>query len=111
MATESFYKLVFYVPDTHTEETKAAVFAAGAGRQGDYECCAWQCRGTGQFRPGAGATPFLGTAGEIEKVPEDRVETLVVKASMRSVIAALKKAHPYEEPAFEIIALVSPEDF
>ncbi len=111
MATEPFYKLVFYVPETHTEETKAAVFGAGAGRQGDYDCCAWQCRGTGQFRPGAGATPFLGTAGEIEKVPEDRVETLVAETLMKPVLRALKKAHPYEEPAFEIIALISPDNF
>lgn len=111
MATEQSYKLIFFVPDTHVEQTKAAVFAAGAGRQGDYDCCAWQSQGTGQFRPGAGANPYLGSSGEVEQVAEFRVETLVDEPVMAAVLAALREAHPYEEPAYEIVALVSPERF
>ncbi|MCH8553182.1 MAG: NGG1p interacting factor NIF3 [Natronospirillum sp.] len=103
------YKLIWFVPDSHVEQTKAAVFEAGAGRQGDYEWCAWQCHGTGQFRPGAAANPYLGKPGELEQVAEYRVETLVDEAHMSTVLKALRASHPYEEPAFEIVQLVSSE--
>ena len=109
MASEALYKLIWFVPDSHAEQTKTAVFAAGAGRQGDYDCCAWQCHGTGQFRPGAAANPFLGQPGELEQVAEYRIETLVDSACLRAVIQALRDAHPYEEPAFEVVRLVSSE--
>ncbi|MEX1057809.1 MAG: NGG1p interacting factor NIF3 [Natronospirillum sp.] len=107
MKTSEQYKLVFFVPESHAEVTKAAVFAAGAGRQGDYECCAWQTVGTGQFRPVAGANPYLGQMGELEQVSEYRIETLVHHAAVPRVVAALKVAHPYEEPAFELQLLMS----
>ncbi len=100
-------KLIYFVPETHLELTKTAVFSAGAGQQGDYEHCAWQCIGQGQFRPNASANPYLGTAGELEQVSEYRVETLLPRDRARRVVAALREAHPYEEPAFELIALVS----
>lgn len=100
-------KLIYFVPESHLEATKSAVFAAGAGRQGDYEHCAWQCQGQGQFRPNASANPYLGSAGELEQVSEYRVETLLSRDQARAIVAALREAHPYEEPAFELIALVS----
>ena len=96
------YKLVFFVPESHLAEVKAAVFATGAGKIGDYEQCCFETRGTGQFRPLANATPFIGQAGALEQVAEVRVELVCNDALIRPAIAALRKAHPYEEPAFDV---------
>lgn len=103
------YKLSFFVPESHVDSVKAAIFEAGAGKQGDYDQCAWQTRGEGQFRPLEGADPFLGESGSLEKVPEYRVETLCPEEHARAIIAALRLAHPYEEPAFDLIPLVDPD--
>lgn len=100
------YKLIVFIPETHTEEVKTALFAAGAGRQGDYDCCAWQTLGQGQFRPLDGSKPFIGQQGEIETVAEYRVEMLCEASRLKAVVSALREAHPYEEPAFEVIQLV-----
>ena len=94
------YQLCFYVPESHVESVKSALFEAGAGRIGDYDCCAWQTLGTGQFRPAEGSRPFLGAVGTLETVPEFRVEMACADASIEAVVAALRTAHPYEEPAF-----------
>lgn len=102
------YKLVVFVPEDHAEQVKQALFAAGAGRQGNYDSCCWQSAGSGQFRPLAGSQPFIGQQGAVERVAELRVETLCPGARIREVIAALRAAHPYEEPAFDLIALVDP---
>jgi len=101
------YKLCFYVPSTHVDAVKQAVFAAGAGRVGDYDCCAWQVLGAGQFRPLAGAKPFIGAVDQIETVAEYKVETVCEDAVVQAVVAALKAAHPYEEPAYQVWALAS----
>jgi hypothetical protein len=102
------YKLAFFVPPSHVEQVKAAVFAAGAGRIGDYDRCAWQVLGQGQFRPLDGATPFIGQAGEVERVDEWKVELVVADELIQSVVMALKQSHPYETPAYEVWRL---EDF
>lgn len=99
------YKLIYFVPETHLESTKAAIFEAGAGRIGDYDCCAWQTRGQGQFRPLAGSQPFLGRAGDLEFVEEFRVELVCDDPFIRPAVLALKQAHPYEEPAYEVYRL------
>ncbi|MTI98212.1 MAG: NGG1p interacting factor NIF3 [Marinobacter adhaerens] len=96
------YKLCYFVPETHVEHTKHALFDAGAGRIGDYDCCAWQCLGQGQFRPLEGSDPFLGKAGEIEMVDEYKVELVCADELIRDALTALKRAHPYEEPAYEV---------
>ncbi|SDS99703.1 hypothetical protein SAMN05216271_3310 [Halopseudomonas sabulinigri] len=95
------YKLCFYVPVSHVEQVKQAVFAAGAGRLGNYDCCSWQTLGSGQFRPLGGSTPHLGVQDQVEQVEEYRVEMLCSQACLPQVICALKAAHPYEEPAFD----------
>ncbi len=92
--------LVFYVPEAQAESVKAAVFAAGAGRLGNYDCCCWQTSGVGQFRPQEGSQPFIGSRGEVEKVAEIRIEMVCSPACLPAVIDALKQAHPYETPAF-----------
>ena len=96
------YKLAFFVPASHVEVVKAAVFAAGGGRIGDYDHCAWQTLGQGQFRPLDGSQPFLGQTGQVEVVEEWKVELVVADDLIAQVVAALKQSHPYETPAYEV---------
>ena len=84
-----------------------AVFEAGAGRIGDYERCSWHTEGVGTFRPLPGANPTVGEVGEDERVAELRLETVFPAASHAAVIAALRAAHPYEEPAYDVYALLA----
>ena len=97
------YKLCVYIPEAEVEQVKRALFDAGAGRIGHYRDCCWQVLGSGQFRPGEGSQPFVGKAGEVEQVSEYRVEMVCADDSVEAVIAALRAAHPYEEPAFDLI--------
>jgi hypothetical protein len=94
-------KLEFYVPKDHVEKVKEAVFAAGAGKIGNYDKCCWCSEGTGQFRPLEGSDPFLGSKGEVERVPEMKVEMVCDDDAIDAVVEALKKAHPYETPAYQ----------
>lgn len=100
------YRLTVYVPDSHVEPLKTALFAAGAGRLGDYDQCSWQVMGTGQFRPLASADPFVGRPGTLERLPEWRLEMVLTDDVLGAVVAALREAHPYEEPAFGVVKLV-----
>jgi structural hemagglutinin/hemolysin toxin protein RtxA len=102
------YKISFYVPTEHTENVKNAMFEAGAGKIGHYACCAWQVLGEGQFMPLEGSQAFIGDKNRLEKISEYRVEMVCAENCIREVIAALKKAHPYEEPAYQVIRV---EDF
>lgn len=100
-------KWVVYVPAENADAVREAMFAAGAGHIGDYSHCSWSVTGTGQFLPQEGASPAIGEVGSIERVAEDRVE-MVAPARLRGhVLAALRGAHPYEEPAFDIFDLAS----
>jgi hypothetical protein len=96
------YKLCFYVPESHLQEVKQAVFAAGGGRVGRYDSCCWQALGQGQFRPLEGSQPFVGQPGQLQQVAEWKVEMVVADELLHPSVAALKKAHPYETPAFEV---------
>ncbi len=100
------YKLAFFVPASHVEVVKAAVFAAGGGRIGDYDHCAWHTLGQGQFRPLDGSQPYLGQAGQVEVVEEWKVELVVADGLIVQVVDALKRSHPYETPAFEVWQLL-----
>ncbi|MFA4943611.1 MAG: NGG1p interacting factor NIF3 [Lentisphaeria bacterium] len=97
---ERYHQMVVYVPATHVEEVKAALFGGGAGRLGNYECCCWQTVGTGQFRPLAGSSPAIGCQGIVESVAEVKLEVICPEAALPAVIAGLRQAHPYETPAF-----------
>lgn len=99
--------LVVYVPRESTQTLLAALFAAGAGALGDYEECAFVTHGTGQFRPVRGARPALGRLDEVTHVEEDRVELVLPRGLRGGVVAALRAAHPYEEPAFHVIETAS----
>jgi dinuclear metal center YbgI/SA1388 family protein len=98
-------KWVIYVPPEHAEAVRGALFGAGAGRIGDYSCCSWSVVGTGQFLPHDGATPAIGRVGTLERLAEDRVEVIAPARRRGEVLAAMRGAHPYEEPAFDVIAL------
>ena len=98
---ENFVKIEVYVPKTHAGSLKTALFAAGAGKIGNYDCCCYQSSGTGQFRPLEGSNAFIGKCGKIEKVEEVKIELICPKDKITEIITALKKAHPYETPAFQ----------
>jgi dinuclear metal center YbgI/SA1388 family protein len=98
-------KWVIFVPPDNAEAVRVAVFAAGAGQIGDYSGCSWSVTGTGQFLPGEGASPAIGSVGAVERVVEDRVEVIAPAQARREVLSAMRAAHPYEEPAFDIFAL------
>lgn len=99
------YKIVFFVPESHLEVVKDALFEAGAGRIGDYDRCAWQVKGQGQFRPLPGSQPYVGEEGAVEVVDEYRVEIICPDDGLPAVVAALRGSHPYETPAFDIVRL------
>ncbi len=101
------YTLCFYVPEEALEAVKAAVFAAGAGRIGNYDRCCWQAAGQGQFRPLAGSRPTLGRQDELERVLEYRVEMVCAADCIGAAVRALKDAHPYEEPAWHVLQIVT----
>ena len=100
------YKLTVFIPNEALDTVKSALFAAGAGTIGDYEQCCWQVQGTGQFMPLAGSTPHIGAHDRLEKVDEWRVEIVVDEKAIEAVIVALKDAHPYETPAYDVIKVL-----
>lgn len=98
-------KWVVFVPAENAEAVREAMFAAGGGRIGDYSHCSWSVPGTGQFLAEDGASPAIGSVGTVERVAEDRVEVIAPARLRGHVLAAMRAAHPYEEPAFDIVAL------
>jgi hypothetical protein len=107
--TPERYKLVWFVPEDALGATRDAVFAAGAGRIGDYERCSWYASGVGTFLGGEGTDPTIGDAGREEQVEELRVETVVPAQRAKAVVDALLAVHPYEEVAFDLYPLASIE--
>ena len=99
-------KLVVFVPREALESVRDALFGAGAGRIGNYERCSWYTAGTGTFRGGAGSDPSIGEAGREERVAELRLETVYPADREEDVVQALRAAHPYEEPAFDLYPLL-----
>ena len=91
-----------FVPEEALDAVRDALFAAGAGRIGDYTRCSWYAAGTGTFLGGEGTDPTVGERGREERVPELRLETVFPSGRQDDVVAALRRAHPYEEPAFDV---------
>lgn len=102
---EQLFKLVVYVPTDHAELVRAALGKAGAGHIGQYSHCTFSVTGTGTFLPQTGTNPFIGTVGNLERVVEERVETIVPERLLNQSLRAMSKAHPYEEVAYDIIPL------
>jgi hypothetical protein len=99
-------KLVVFVPPEALEDVRDALFGAGAGRIGRYERCSWYTEGTGTFLGEEGTSPAVGESGVEERVAELRLETVFPEERQEDVIAALRSAHPYEEPAFDVYPLL-----
>ncbi|MEG0970888.1 MAG: Nif3-like dinuclear metal center hexameric protein, partial [Acidaminococcaceae bacterium] len=104
---QQYYKIATFVPEAETRSVLAAMTRAGAGNWGGYSECAYQTKGIGQFRPLEGSTPFVGTLNVLEKTVENKIEVLVAAELVEPVIKALVTAHPYEVPAYEIIAIAN----
>lgn len=102
---EELYKLVVYIPRTHLDAVREAVFTAGAGHIGQYSHCGFSAEGVGTFLPQEGAKPFLGEAGRLEEAQEFRFETIVPAGRKEAVIRAMREAHPYEEVAYDVYRL------
>ncbi|MDR0931925.1 MAG: divalent cation tolerance protein CutA [Victivallales bacterium] len=96
-----YYKLELYIPVEYAEKMKKALAAVGAGQLGNYDSCIWECAGVGQFRPLPGSEPFLGKAGKIEQVQENKLEMIVRGDRLDAVISSIRSTHPYETPAFQ----------
>ena len=95
-----------FVPAEALDAVREALFAAGAGRIGDYERCSWYAEGTGTFLAGEAAAPAVGEPGREERVPELRLETVYPAEHEAQLVEALRRAHPYEEPAFDLYPLL-----
>jgi hypothetical protein len=99
-------KLVVFVPREALDAVREALFAAGAGRIGEYTRCCWYAEGTGTFLGGDGTSPSVGSPGREQRVAELRLETVFPSDEQDAVLAALREAHPYEEPAFDVYELL-----
>ncbi len=105
------YKLVFYVPESHKEVVKQALFEQGAGKFDGYDCCSWEALGIGQFKPLAGSEPFIGQQDKIEVVAEYRVEMICAEQYIKAVLTTLIESHPYETPAYDVWSIKTLDDF
>ncbi|MDD2740400.1 MAG: NGG1p interacting factor NIF3 [Methylomonas lenta] len=104
------YQLSFYVPASHLELVKNALFAAGAGQYKDYDQSAWQTLGQGQFRPLTTSQPYQGKIDQLETVAEYKVEMICLDQHIKPAIAALLAAHPYQQPAYAIYKILTADD-
>jgi hypothetical protein len=95
-----------FVPREALDAVRTALFEAGAGRIGNYEHCSWYTQGTGTFLGGEGTNPAHGESGREQRIAELRLETVFPEERQEEVIAALRRAHPYEEPAFDVYVLL-----
>ncbi|QJD83629.1 Nif3-like dinuclear metal center hexameric protein [Cohnella herbarum] len=103
--TDKLYKLAVFIPESHHEKVRNAMFAAGAGWIGNYSHCSFNIEGTGTFLPHEGSDPFIGAQGKLSEAREIRVETVVPLSAKKKVISAMLKVHPYEEVAYDLYSM------
>lgn len=101
-----YAKIVVYVPSSHGNAVRKALAESGCGGIGKYDNCSFTVKGIGRFRANKNANPFIGKKGVINKIAEERIETVCPKNKLKSVLKNLKKTHPYEEPAIDVYALM-----
>ena len=99
------YQISFYVPETDLEKVKNAMFDAGAGCYNNYQQCAWQTIGMGQFKPVNNARPAIGLLGELETIEEYKVEMICTNDKLQQALEVMKTSHPYEEVAYTVIKM------
>lgn len=104
------YKIITFVPTKDAEKVRLAMGDAGAGVLGNYHHASFSSKGIGRFVPGEGAKPAIGQVGKLEEVEEEKIEVICQKEKVKGVIAAIKQAHPYEEPPIEFWSLVNEEE-
>jgi hypothetical protein len=104
------YLVSFYVPYSHLETVKSAMFKKGAGKLGNYDCCSWHTKGVGQFRPLPGSTPFMGNKGKIHLEEEYKVDLICNNDIIGEVLSELIRVHPYEEPAYHAMEILTLDD-
>jgi hypothetical protein len=100
-------KIVVFVPEADGEAVRMAMGEAGAGRIGNYDYCSFTSRGMGRFRPLDGARPAIGEVGQLEEVVEERIETVCSGERLKAVLVAIRRVHPYEEPAIDVYPLAA----
>lgn len=103
--SEPLYKLVVYVPKNHADQVREAMGKAGAGHIGNYSHCSFNTEGTGTFLPEEDSRPFIGQIGQLERVEEVKIETVVTETRLNKVVQEMVKAHPYEEVAYDAFQL------
>lgn len=106
-AVGKYVKIAVYVPESHADKIRQVLAKHGAGHIGKYDFCSFSVKGTGRFRGLKGTKPFIGKPGRIEKVKEERIETICPRSKLGKVLAALKKSHPYEKPAIDVFPLLN----
>jgi hypothetical protein len=102
-----FAKVIVFTPVSHAGKVRKALSDAGTGHIGKYDACSFSARGIGRFRPLKGSNPFIGKAGKIEEVEEEKIEVICPVKILEKVLKAVKKAHPYEEPAIDVYPLLN----
>ncbi|MBI4975691.1 hypothetical protein HZC20_03360 [Candidatus Peregrinibacteria bacterium] len=102
-----FVKIVVYVPSSHADKVREALVESGCGHIGNYDSCSFSVKGVGRFRPLEGANPHIGKIGDIEKVEEERIETVCPFVKLKEVLSAVRAVHPYEEPAIDVCPLLN----
>ncbi len=104
---EKIFKFAVYVPIQYADRVSQAIFEAGAGKIGNYTETSFNINGKGTFKPMEGTHPFIGKKGERKEVEEIKIETIVPERHLEAVIQAMKNAHPYEEPAYDVYGLLT----
>lgn len=104
-------KIVVFAPREQAAKIREAAGQAGAGRIGNYSDCSFSSVGVGRFKPASGAQPAVGEVGKLNEVEEERIEFACVREKAAAVIAAIRAAHPYEEPVIDIYSLEEFKDF
>lgn len=102
-----FVKIVVYVPKDYADKIREVLAEGGAGKIGNYDYCSFSVLGVGRFRALKGADPFVGEEGVVEEVQEERIETIAPFDKYEDIIKAVKKVHPYEEPAIDVMPLLN----
>lgn len=102
-----FVKIVVFAPSSHADKIREVLSKSGCGHIGKYDHCSFSIKGFGRFRGLAGTKPFMGKSGVIEKIAEERIETICPKSELKRALIAVKKAHPYEEPAVDVYPLLN----
>lgn len=101
------YQIYFYVPEESLETVKTAMFNAGAGQVGEYQQCAWQVLGQGQFKPSENATPYIGQQQQLTALNEYRVEMVCKESLLKTALTTLIEAHPYQEVAYGALPIIT----